>query len=314
VGLSSHAYEYYMLNELIGPPAQGWLLHHSSPWSFLLFVFVFLVLLFAVKKFIVFVIHHSFLPASHMLIVLDGGPDRLIDVAPAQDDWWLLLWIIFGACTWMATVEGLWWGQRRQWRQWHQGPWGSGISTRRQQDAGVTGIFGPVFNCCFHFFWPPWLIVVFVFLVFQQPGIICIGWLIVFISFSVPPWLIILPLFFTPGGIATGGNNIHIINIIQNRYIDYWFLFYTALVNCHFCLLVFAFFSMQKDLPSFPDLTGSLLVLCWFCVFPWQTGWWPPYRFIVVSFFFLYPAPGWLLSFFFSLYTVMTTVETASRT
>jgi len=43
------------------------------------------------------------------------------------------------------------------------------------------------FYCCFCFFWPPWLIVVFVFVVFQQPGIICIGWLIVFISFSVPP-------------------------------------------------------------------------------------------------------------------------------
>jgi len=39
--------------------------------------------------------------------------------------------------------------------------------------------------------------------------------LIVFISFSVLPWLIILPLFSTPGGIVTGGNDICIINIIQ---------------------------------------------------------------------------------------------------
>jgi len=49
--------------------------------------------------------------------------------------------------------------------------------------------------------------------------------LIVFISFSVPPWLIILLLFSAPGGIATGGDGIRIVNIIQNRYDDYWFLF-----------------------------------------------------------------------------------------
>jgi len=209
------------------PPTWGWFLHHYHPghFFFLMFVFVFLV---AAHCFC----HSSLFSSCISHVDCTRQWPIQIDQCCPHTGWLMIVALIYFWCLhWngycRGAVAGQWRQrrQRRQWRQRHQGPCGSSVSTRRQQDAGVTGIFAPVFYCCFHFFWPPWLIVVFVFLVFQQPGIICIGWLIVFISFSVPPWLIILPLFSTPGGIATGGNGICIINIIQNRYIDYWFLF-----------------------------------------------------------------------------------------